>query len=387
MADHSMACDADTIIIGAGVVGLSVARALCHAGQDVLVLDRNERMGSETSSRNSEVIHAGIYYPAGSLKARLCVRGKDLLYRFAADHGVTVDRCGKIIVAAQDEEVAALATLSERARAAGVDDLCVLDAKDLQAVEPAVHGVRALLSPSTGVIDSHGLLSALAGDIQAHGGEIVLRSEVVDIHRAPADRLRLSVASGAAVTTLTCRRLVNAAGLLAPEVTRVLARNVRVREGFALDTPHYSKGHYFSLRGPCPFRHLIYPVPSETGLGIHLTRDVWGAVKFGPDHAWIDRIDYSFEDDGGTRTRAFETAIRRYWPDLPDDALLPAYTGIRPRIFGPKEQPADFKILGPETHGVAGYIALHGIESPGLTAALAIGEMVTQTCRPRSEER
>ena len=364
--------DVETVVIGAGVVGLAIGQELAARGQDVLVLERNDGIGQETSSRSSEVIHAGIYYTKGSLKARLCVEGKQRLYAFAAENGVDVRRTGKLIVATSELERAKLDGIAAAARANGVDDLKYLTANEVHALEPHVAAVAALFSPSTGIVDSHGLMVALEGHLTSRGGAIVLATEVAAIKQLPSGNFSLETASGGETSTLTARRVVASAG----HGMASLTTHVRCRNDYA-PPPHFlAKGHYFTLTCRCPFRHLIYPVPVDGGLGTHLTLDLQGRARFGPDVQWIDRLDYAFDDPGGARTAEFDASIRRYWPDLPNGALVHGYTGIRPKLSGKGEPPRDFEIQGPATHGVANYVALFGIDSPGITSALAIGPHV-----------
>jgi L-2-hydroxyglutarate oxidase LhgO len=362
----------DTVVVGAGVVGLAVARALALAGNEVVVLESEPAFGSVTSARNSEVIHAGIYYPPGSLKAALCLRGKALLYDYCASHGLAHRRCGKLIVATQAAQIAALHKLLVQAQANGVHDLQWLTGDQARALEPALVCEAALLSPSTGIIDSHALMLALLGDAQSAGAELALCSPLLHARRQP-EGFVLSV-GGEQPIEILARRLINAAGLAAPD----LARRI---EG--LDTRHvpdafYCKGNYFSCAGQPAFSHLIYPIPEQAGLGVHVTLDLGGQMRFGPDVQWLDGFDaaapdYRVEPD---RVAGMAEAIRRYWPGLPDGALSPAYSGIRPKISGPGEPAVDFRIDGPAEHGVAGLVNLLGIESPGLTACLAIAEQV-----------
>lgn len=357
----------DCVVIGAGVVGLAVARALALRGRETLVLEAESGIGTGMSSRNSEVIHAGIYYPPGSAKAKLCVAGKQLLYTYCEARGVEHRRCGKLIVAADQEQVRALEKIATTARANGVSDLRWLTAAEAGAMEPALSCVAALLSPSTGIIDSHGLMLALQGDFEEAGGTVVVRSPVRRGHCAPG---AIHLESGVDETIeLAARVVVNSAGLNAQEVARRIA-------GIPQDSippAHYAKGNYYVLQGKVPFRHLIYPVPEPGGLGVHLTLDLAGQAKFGPDVEWIEKLDYTVDPNRGDR---FYRVIRRYWPGLPDGALHPGYAGIRPKLSGRGAPAADFLIQGPQTHGVRGLINLYGIESPGLTAALAIAEEV-----------
>ncbi len=366
---------ADAIVIGAGVVGLAIARELAMAGRDVIVLERESLIGSITSSRNSEVIHAGIYYPKDSLKARTCVEGKQLLYAFCESHGVAHRRCGKVIVATASNQTETLEAIRLKALANGVPDLRAIGAAELAELEPAVTGVEALLSPSTGIIDSHGYMLALQGDAEAHGAMIAFDT--------PVERIALTEAGpvvhtgGEAPFSLQCRTLVNAAGLDAPG----LARATDGLPEAARPATWFAKGNYYVLAGRSPFNRLIYPVPEPGGLGVHVTIDIGGDARFGPDVEWLEttdprRIDYTV-DPG--RADAFYAAVRRYWPGLPDGALLPGYSGARPKLTAPGVEAADFRIDGPETHGCTGLINLFGIESPGLTASLSLARIVGET--------
>ncbi len=361
--------DVDAIVVGAGVVGLAVARALARSGRSVVVLESQGLIGSETSSRNSEVIHSGIYYPTGSLKAQLCVDGRKRLYAFCDAHGVAYSRCGKLIVASDESEIAAIEALASKGAANGVDDLAWFSAREAQAIEPALRCVAALHAPSTGILDSHGYMLALQGDAEADGATIAFETPFVEA-RVEDDGIAVQT-GGAEPMRLTTAALVNCAGLFASRVAGAIA---------GLDPAHapatlYAKGNYFALQGRAPFRKLIYPAPHAHGLGVHLTFDLGGQSRFGPDVEWIDAIDYSV--DAG-RCAGFYDAIRRYWPGLPDDSLTAAYSGIRAKIGGPSAPAADFRIDGPETHGVPGLVNLFGIESPGLTSSLAIAELVVK---------
>ncbi len=362
-----MTDEIDCVVIGAGVIGLAVARALALCGREVVLLEATREIGSATSSRNSEVIHAGIYYPKDSLKARLCVEGRDRLYAFCASHGVPHRRLGKLIVATADAQRAELEALAARAAANGVADLLPLERAGIAKREPAISAVAGLFSPSTGIIDSHGYMLALRGDAEAAGAMIAFDSPVLGGEAKP-NGILLRVGGGAAIEIL-CRHLVNAAGLGAQAVARAIAG----LDATLVPPLHYAKGNYFVLAGRTPFRHLIYPVPEPAGLGIHVTLDMTGAARFGPDVQWIDRIDYAV-DPG--RAASFYAAIRRYWPGLPDGALLPGYAGIRPKLQPPGGAAEDFMIQGPAAHGVPGLVNLYGIESPGLTASLALADLV-----------
>ncbi len=356
----------DTLVIGAGVVGLAVARALALQGHEVMVLEQENLIGSGTSSRNSEVIHAGIYYPQGSLKAALCVQGKELLYAYCAERGLPHRRCGKLIVATSDEQVSQLDGILAKARANGVTDLVKLSAQEAQALEPALHCTAALLSPSTGIVDSHAFMLSLQGDLENAGGLVALGSRVASAQRT-ADGLMVRTDDG---TELLARVVVNAAGLHAPAV----ASRFEGLPAAKVPQAWYAKGNYFTLAGRSPFSRLIYPVPEAAGLGVHLTIDLGGQAKFGPDVQWVDSPEDLVVDP--SRGDAFYAEVRKYWPALADGALQAGYAGIRPKISGPHEASADFVLQGPRDHGVPGLVNLFGIESPGLTSALAIGERV-----------
>lgn len=357
----------DCAVIGAGVVGLAVARKLAMSGREVVVLEAEEHFGIHTSSRNSEVMHAGIYYPTGSLKARLCFAGRNALYRYCTEHAVNHRRIGKVIVACDDSELAGLEKYRRQAEVNGCDDLRMLGADELAAIEPEVRCVAGFLSPSTGIIDAHGLMLAYLGDAEAHGGALALASPVLS-GKVTADGVLLEV-GGKESMTLLCRSVVNSAGFNAQAVSRSMSG---VPEA-TIPPTYYAIGHYYTLSGKAPFSRLIYPVARQDWLGVHVTIDLGGQVKFGPDFAWIDRIDYRFD---ASREQAFYTAIRRYYPGLKDRALQPGYTGIRPKIHGPGEPAPDFVIQGPRDHGVPGLVNLYGIESPGLTSSLAIADYV-----------
>ncbi len=366
--------DVDAVVIGAGVVGLAVARALAQAGREVIILEAQNAFGTGVSSRNSEVIHAGIYYPTGSLRAQLCVRGKQLLYDFCASHGVAHQRCGKLIVACSADELPALDTLLATAQANGVHDLQRLGAADAQALEPALHCVGALLSPSTGIVDSHGLMLALLGDAEAAGAALALRAPVLAGRSTPPG-MELDV-GGDAPMQLRARTVVNSASLHAP----ALARQFAGLDAAHIPPDHLAKGCYFSLPGRAPFSRLVYPAPGQSGhLGVHLTLDLGGQARFGPSFDWVQAEDYTVDPAGAEH---FYDQVRRYWPALPDAALQPAYAGLRPKISGPGEPAADFRIDGPAVHGVPGLVNLFGIESPGLTASLAMAELVLQRLGP-----
>ncbi|MDT7834348.1 NAD(P)/FAD-dependent oxidoreductase [Aquabacterium sp. OR-4] len=391
----------ECVVIGAGVVGLAVARALAQAGREVVILEAENAFGTVTSARNSEVIHAGIYYPPGSRRAALCVRGKALLYDFCASHGVAHQRCGKLIVAGSADELPALAQLQATAAANGVHDLQALSAAQAQALEPALACVGALLSPSTGIVDSHGLMLALLGDAEAHGAALALCASVIggqllpeggavlDVANRPpgdsagmadnADKAGMAGPGGAntaARTRLRARLVVNAAGLGAP----ALARRIAGMPLSSVPQAHLAKGCYFTLPGRAPFSRLVYPAPGHSGhLGVHLTLDLGGQARFGPSFEWVQAIDYTVD---AAQAAPFYDEVRRYWPGLPDGVLQPGYAGMRPKISGPGEPAADFRIDGPEVHGAPGWVNLFGIESPGLTASLAIAEVVAARLAP-----
>lgn len=355
-----MAEAVDCVVIGAGVVGLACAARLAEAGRDVLVLEQHELIGSETSSRNSEVIHAGIYYPTGSEKARLCVEGKAKLYEYCERYAVPHARCGKIIVAVTDEQTEVLEGYRQQSERNGAGELSWLDQKALNELEPNVRGVSALLSPTTGIIDSHSYMLSLQGRLEAHAGMIAFGTRVLGLGEH-GGKPRV-VTDG---DTLDCQVLINSAGLEAPG----LAAQVDASAPAA----YYARGHYFTYSGRPPFSRLVYPVAEAGGLGVHVTVDLAGQVKFGPDVQWCERVDYEFD---ATRLTAFAEAIARYFPALETDRLQPGYVGVRPKITGPGEPASDFRLDGSEAHGIDGLVNLLGIESPGLTASLAIAERV-----------
>jgi L-2-hydroxyglutarate oxidase LhgO len=362
----------DCVVVGAGVVGLAIARRLAQAGLEIVVLEAAEGIGTVTSSRNSEVIHAGIYYPAGSLMARMCVSGKRALYAYCRDHGIAHRNCGKLIVATTPSETEKLQSIKAHAEANGVLDMEVLGGDAARALEPALNCDAALLSPSTGIIDSHAFMLALRGDAEAAGAAYAFHAPLLRA-RAMAGGIELDV-GGEAPMTLQCRLLINSAGLGAPAVARGI-------DGMPIELipPAYlAKGNYFSCSIRAPFSRLIYPVPEPGGLGVHLTLDLAGQARFGPDVEWIDTIDYAVDP---ARAERFYPAIRRYWRDLPDGALMPSYSGIRPKIVPPAVARQDFMIQGPREHGVAGLVNLFGIESPGLTSSLAIADHVGELAR------
>ncbi|MDB5634016.1 MAG: FAD-dependent oxidoreductase [Tardiphaga sp.] len=360
----------ECIVIGAGVVGLAIARRLAQAGREVIVLEAADAIGTVTSSRNSEVIHAGIYYPARSLMARFCVAGKHALYDYCRARGIPHRNSGKLIVATRPEEIAKLQAIKAHAEANGVDDLRVLSGAEARALEPQLSCEAALLSPSTGIVDSHGYMLSLRGEAEAAGAAFAFLAPL-ERGRVTADGFEIEV-GGDAPMMLACDMLINSAGLSAPAIARSL-------DGMPLDLipPAYlAKGCYFSCSAKAPFSHLIYPVPEPGGLGVHLTLDLAGQARFGPDVEWVDHIDYTVDPARGEK---FYPAIRRYWPALPDGALMPSYSGMRPKIVPPAVAVQDFMIQGPQTHGVRGLVNLFGIESPGLTSSLAIAEYVANT--------
>jgi L-2-hydroxyglutarate oxidase LhgO len=365
--------DIDAVVVGAGAVGLACGRALAARGLSVLVLERERTIGSGVSSRNSEVIHGGLYYPTGSLKARLCVAGRRLLYPYLDAHGVAYDRCGKLVVATEDAELAALDRIEAQARANGVEGIERLSAEAAHALEPAARCVGALWSPESGVFDSHGYMLALQGDIEAAGGAVVLATPFEGAEPVSGGGFRVRT-GGEQPYAITTRRLVIAAGLGAQEAAAKV-------DGFPaerLPALHYGKGSYFVLNGPAPFRRLVYPPPTRGALGVHYKRDLGGRAHFGPDLEYVDVEDYRVDP---ARAEGFYAYVRRFWPALPDGALSPDYAGIRPKLHGPGEPQPDFDVDGPQEHGIEGLVAMFGIESPGLTASLALGEEVAARLR------
>jgi L-2-hydroxyglutarate oxidase LhgO len=371
--DRAMAAAVECVVVGAGVVGLAVARALALAGREVLVLEQERWVGSHTSSRNSEVIHAGLYYPKGSLKARFCVAGRARLYDYCAERGVPHRRIGKLVVACTDHEVAILRTVMEKAAANGVGDLAWLGGNELRAMEPDLRALAAFHSPSTGIVDSHALMLAFEADAEAAGAMVVLRAPVLG-GRVASRGFVLHI-GGAEPMSLGCDILINSAGLEAP----LLAGRIAGLPFESVPRAYFCRGVYFTLSGWAPFKRLIYPVPEAAGLGVHLTLDLAGQARFGPDTEWIDGIDYGVDARRGER---FYAAIRTYWPGLADGALQPGYAGIRPKINSPTEPSADFVVQGPATHGVPGLVNLYGIESPGITASLALADHVVGLLEP-----
>jgi L-2-hydroxyglutarate oxidase LhgO len=356
----------DCVVVGAGVVGLAVARALANAGREVLVLEAMNAIGTGTSSRNSEVVHAGIYYPAESLKARTCVAGKHALYAYLHANGIPHRRCGKLIVATNPTQVAQLEKIKVQAAINGVEDLQWLDQGQVASLEPALRCEAALLSPSTGIVDSHAYMLSLQGDAERAGAVFAFRSAVTG-GRISADGIQLLIGG----EEWLAATLVNCAGLSAPAV----AASLTGLDSRFIPRQFYAKGNYFSYTGRCDFSHLIYPVPEEGGLGVHLTLDLAGRPRFGPDVEWIEALDYTVNPVRGDR---FYDAIRQYWPALPNGSLRSDYAGIRPKLSGPGMPFEDFRIDGPGVHGISGLINLFGIESPGLTASLALADYVRE---------
>jgi L-2-hydroxyglutarate oxidase LhgO len=359
--------DVDCIVIGAGVIGLAIARASARDGRSVMILERERQFGMHTSSRNSEVIHAGIHYEPGSLKARLCVAGRELLYRYCVRRGIDHRRCGKFTVATSQAQVASLERIAANARANDVLDLELLDGDHARRVEPELHCVAALSSPSTGIIDSHAYMQALLADAEGCGADISYGTRVRAM-RPTAAGIEVFVESQTG-SAISARFVINAAGLDAHRVAAMI-------EGFPADhipSIHYAKGSYFGLQGRAPFRRLIYPVGEFGWLGVHMTIDLAGAARFGPDIEWIKEVDYAVDSQ---RAEAFYDAIKRYWPRIQPGQLTPGYAGVRPKLTGPGETSRDFCVSGPHDHGVAGVVNLFGIESPGLTASLALGDVV-----------
>lgn len=365
-----MSLQVQAVVIGAGAVGLACARALALAGKEVIILERNTDFGLETSARNSEVIHAGIYYPPGSLKAKMCVQGRQRLYAFCQSHGVEHSRCGKLIVATSERQLSELKNIQARALANGVDDLELLTASQAVALEPSLHAMGALLSPSTGIINGRAYMLALLGEAELHGASLALNSRVQSM-QSTATGLQLSVQCDGVEETLLADLVVNAAGHQAI----ALANTCDAVAAEKIPRAYLAKGNYFSLAGRSPFSRLIYPVPEPGGLGVHLTLDLGMQARFGPDVEWVQTEDYSVNPQ---RAEVFYAAIRKYWPDLKDDALQPAYAGIRPKTVPQGSPDADFQVQGPDEHGVAGLVNFYGIESPGLTSSLALADVLCE---------
>ena len=377
-AEQAMAESVECVVIGAGVVGLAVARALAVSGREVLVLEAERWIGSHTSSRHSEVIHAGLYYPKGSLKARACIAGRHMLYAYCAERGVPHKRIGKLVVACTEAEVTTLRAVMAKAVANGVEELEWLGGNEARGLEPALFALAAFHSPVTGIVDSHALMLAYEADLEAAGGMVVLRAPVLG-GRVGKHGFLLDV-GGDESMQLSCALLVNSAGLTAPAFAHSLAGLPPA----SIPRASFCRGVYFTLAGRAPFRRLIYPVPEAAGLGVHLTLDMGGQARFGPDTEWIDGIDYSVDPRRGDR---FYAAIRTYWPGLADGALQPGYAGVRPKINTASEPSADFVVQGPAEHGVPGLVNLYGIESPGMTASLALAEHVARLCNEAGASR
>ena len=360
----------DAVVLGAGLVGLAVARALATAGREVVILEAEDAIGTHTSSRNSEVIHAGIYYPQGSLKARACVEGRQRLYAYCAARGVPHRRCGKLIVATDAEQLDELESIRQKAHANGVTEVVRLSPAEARAMEPELYCVAALHSPSTGIIDSHALMLAYLRDAERAGAMLALKSPLAK-GVVRTDGIELHVAGA---EPILAAQVVNSAGLRAPSLARCI-------DGYPAEfapPEFYAKGNYYSLTKRPPFSRLVYPVPEPGGLGVHVTLDLGGRARFGPDVEWVDRIDYTVDPGRAAR---FYAAIRRYWPGLPDGALEPDFAGIRPKISGKDAPAADFLVQGPRVHGVPGLVNLFGIESPGLTASLPLADTVLAQLR------
>ncbi len=367
MSESAQSGSVDTIVIGGGVIGIAIAAQLAMKGSEVLLLEKGGDIGTGISSRNSEVIHAGIYYRPGSLKARLCLEGKERLYRYCQSHGIAHRQTGKLIVATEDDERDTLRVIAANARTCGLDDLDLWDRSRLQRAAPQLSAVEALYSPSSGIVDGPALMLALRGDLERAGGMIAFHAPVERVSPCPNGYL-VDVA-GPDGMQLECRRLINAAGFGATEIASVT-------EGFpseVVPTLYLAKGNYFSLAASPPCELLVYPVPADGGLGIHMTLDLAGRARFGPDVEWVDKLDYTVDP---ARTADFEAAVRRWWPALPDDRIHPDYSGIRPKLTGPGQPPADFMILGERDHGLPAQVHLFGMESPGLTASLAVAAHV-----------
>jgi L-2-hydroxyglutarate oxidase LhgO len=375
----------DTVVIGAGVVGLAVARALALKGREVMVIEKETAIGQGVSSRNSEVVHAGLYYASGSLKAKLCVRGKEMLYAYCAERGLPYKKCGKLIVATDPSQLEKLAKIEEQAAANGVP-VQRLTREQARASEPQLECIAALLSPTTGIVSSHDLMISLQGDLENVGGMVVLGTEVVKItFHQPNSPVPVILSAQSAINNgvegeqieIGCQQIINAAGLFAP----LMARRMQGLNPAHIPQAHYAKGNYYSLSGKAPFTHLVYPIPEAAGLGVHLTIDLGGQAKFGPDVQWLEGIDDPTQIDYSVdprRVDGFYAEVRKYWPGLQDGQLTPSYSGVRPKISGSQEAAADFLIQGPEAHGIPSLVNLFGIESPGLSSCFAIAEQVTQ---------
>jgi L-2-hydroxyglutarate oxidase LhgO len=362
----------ECVVIGAGVIGLAIARALAMRGREVIVLEAGEAIGVGTSSRNSEVIHAGIYYPRGSLKAELCVRGRSMLYDFCRANGVPHRQCGKLLVATARNQIPQLAAIQQKGVENRVEGLTRISGAQAKEMEPQLECVEAVWSPVTGIVDSHQYMLALQGEAEHHGATVVFHTPVASIDAR--EGCFVVETGGDAPARFKATHLINSAGLHA----NAIARNIRGLDGRHVPPLYFAKGNYFSVSGRAPFERLIYPMPNEAGLGVHLTIDLGGQAKFGPDVEWVQSLNYDVDP---RRADSFYAAIRAYWPSLPDDALQPAYAGIRPKLSGPGQAAADFVIQGKSAHGVPGLVNLYGMESPGLTASLAIAERVADMMR------
>lgn len=370
----------DAVVVGAGVIGLALGRELARRGLETLVLERESAIGTGVSSRNSEVIHAGLYYPTGSWKARWCVAGREQLYAFCESHKVEHRRCGKLVVATDGSQLPGLDRLMAQAAANGVNDLKRLSAAEAKKLEPQLACVGALLSPSTGIVDSHGLMLALQGGLQRHGGDVALSSPVGRVVCGRGEHV-LHV-GGSEPMELAARIVINAGGLWAPSLA---ARTEGLNPEY-VPRAYFSKGNYFSLNGRAPFSRLVYPLPQDAWLGVHLTIDLGGQARFGPDVQWLpddaaEPLDYEVDP---SRAEGFYADVRRYWPGLPDGALQPAYSGIRPKIHARHEPAPDFLIQGPRQHGIEGLVNLFGVESPGLTSCLALASEVANALNVRA---
>lgn len=361
--------DVEAIVVGAGVIGLAVARRIARTGRSVFIIEAEERVGAHTSSRNSEVIHAGIYYPAGSLKARMCVAGRNALYTYCDERHIPMKRMGKLIVAGSEAETAALQSLYDRGRQNGVDDLQWLSAGEARALEPEVDCVAAILSPSSGIVDSHAYMLSLQGEAEAQGAQCVFRTKVEEISVIEGG---FEVATGGADSmAITSSAVFNCAGFDA----QILARKIDAYPADRVPPRFLAKGNYFSVSGPTPFRHLVYPMPVAGGLGVHVTLDLAGRMRLGPDLHWVEEVDYTADS---SMIQAFYDSVSRFWPSVLERELSWTYCGIRPKTSGPGEPPSDFLVDGPEDHGIAGLVNLFGIESPGLTSSLALAELAVR---------
>lgn len=367
------AFDFDACVVGAGAVGLACGLALARQGQEVVVLEKEASIGQGVSSRNSEVIHAGLYYPTGSYKARFCVEGRRALYKFLDEHAVDYRKCGKLVVATEDCEIGRLESIQALALANDVEGLCLLSGDQAMARAPGIKALAALWSPESGVFDSHGYMVRLKGRIEDLGGAVVMQSPFKSATPLKLGGFEIRVGGDAPVSIRT-RLLVTAAGLGAQAV----AGNIEGYPADQIPPLHYGKGVYFRLSGPAPFESLVYPPPIAGALGTHYRKDLGGQAIFGPDLTFVDVEDYSVDPE---RAKDIADYVRRFWPGLPNGALSPDYAGLRPKIHGPGEPQPDFRIDGPAKHGVSGLVALFGIESPGLTSSLAIGEEVAERLR------